>query len=335
MPTFMVRCVRVEKKVPGVEKKASAVSRVDTLFRGVQRRATSTPQILEAPVKAKANGPLTWVTLFGFFEAIVLFVCSIAFGDGFSILATILLCGLSTVVGVCNKWNLKLAKRPRNDAPVGDVVIRYPNGSYLIVRCNEDVARELYFAPEEIEYVVKNPTIYRMLSLLGTVMLMIGIIFLANSKLELQFAWAGAYIIINIAHWIAAAVPQRMHWDLSCYTMQEESVIGGPQNPTFTEALWKAILLTKDTRWVKNGGAAPQTKVWDDWLLEAEDMAKSYGSHVGPLNEPIWKGDDPEKGIIWDGPRSDDWDAKRSWDHLNEQNEQGRKSETVHPTVAA
>jgi hypothetical protein len=81
----------------------------------------------------------------------------------------------------------------------------------LIVRYNEDVARELYFAPEEIEYTIKSLRIYRLLSLVGTLMLMLGVIALANAKLQLQFVWAGAYISINIAYWVVAAVPQKMH----------------------------------------------------------------------------------------------------------------------------
>jgi len=50
------------------------------------------------------------------------------------------------------------------------------------------MARELYFAPEEIEYNVQNPTTYRMIALVGTLCLMLGIVALANAKLQLQFA---------------------------------------------------------------------------------------------------------------------------------------------------
>lgn len=151
------------------------------------------------------------MTLIGVLEVVILFTCSIIFGDGMSLLATILLGGLSTVVGICNKWTLELSKRPDRKALTGDgdAVIRYPNGSYLvsslpealcensqnrtdtfqIVKCTEDVARELFFAPEEIDYNIKSEPVYRLLSLLGTVMLMLGVIALANAKLQLQFGW--------------------------------------------------------------------------------------------------------------------------------------------------
>lgn len=104
-------------------------------------------------MKARATGPLTWVTLLGFMEALTLLIASIVFGDGMSLIATILLAGLSTIVGVCNKWTLKLVQPPKapddkSEIPRGDVVIRYPNGSFLVVKCSERAARELYFAPE-------------------------------------------------------------------------------------------------------------------------------------------------------------------------------------------
>jgi hypothetical protein len=249
--------------------------------------------------------------------SVSIFALSIIFGDGMSMIATILLSFLSTVVGVSNKWNLKLPRRPQAEAPPGDVVIRYPNGSYLIVQCDEDVARELYFAPEEIDYTIKSPMAYRILSLFGTLMLMLGVIALANAKLQLQMVWAGAYILINIVHWVVAAVPQKMHWDLSCYDVREQGVEGGPSNPSFTEALWKAILITKSKSWVKNGKAAPETEVWDAWLDKAEEQANMYQTHIGELEKPLWLDGDLSKATIFDAPHKDQWDAKSAWDALN------------------
>ena len=89
-----------------------------------------------------------------------------------SLVATLLLSFLSTLTGVANKSKLKLPGKPPGETPPGDTVIRYPNGSYLVVRCEEEIARELYFAPEEIEYKLSNQTAYRMVSLLGTIVLM-------------------------------------------------------------------------------------------------------------------------------------------------------------------
>jgi len=199
------------------------------------------------------------------------------------------------------------------------VVIRYPNGSYLIVRCDEDVARELYFAPEEIEYTIKDGKAYFMLSLLGTLMLMLGVIALANAKLQLQFVWAGAYLVANVTHWVAAAVPPRMHWDLSCYEVREQGIDGGPVNPNFTEALWKAILFTKSIEWVHVGEAAPQTATRNQWLHDAEVKANQYGSKIGELQNPLWKEGNLDKATIWRAPSREEWDAKEVWNRLNKE----------------
>ena len=132
----------------------------------------SQPETTKSRVTAKTTGPLSWVTILGFMLSVTLFVSSIVTGDGMSLVATLLLSFLSTLTGVANKSKLKLPGRRPGNAPPGDTVIRYPNGSYLVVRCEEEIARELYFAPEEIEYKLSNPATYRMVSLLGTIILM-------------------------------------------------------------------------------------------------------------------------------------------------------------------
>ena len=317
MQTFEVRCVEVTKK-----KEFQTATRWDTLFRGVpqsslERSKTGSPKKEPPPVKATATGPLALVTILGFTLSLILFTVSVLFGDGMSFIATMLLSFLSTLIGAANKWTLELPRRTGLPPTPGDTVIRYPNGSFLIVRCEEDVARELFFAPEEIKYNITNPTIYRMISLVGTIMLMLGVVCLANAKLQLQFAWAGAYIFINAAHWAAAAVPPKLHWDLSCYEVKEQSIERGPaKNITFTDALWKAILVTKSIRWTKTGKAAPQTDVWDEWLHDAEDIANTVTYHVDePQYELTWPCKNSKTHVVWDAPK--DWSAKRAWDAID------------------
>ena len=315
---------------------------MDTFFRGqpskkgsVDRIKTSKPPEYDSPlVKARAASPLSWVTLLGVFLSLSLFIISITLGDGMSLIATLLLSGLSTLIGISNGWKLQLPRRPKG-APTdpGDVVIRYPNGSYLIVKCNEDVARELYFAPEEIVYNVKNETVYRMISLIGTLMLMLGVIFLANAKLQLQFCWGGAYIILNAAHWVAASVPQRLHWDLSCYEIEEQGVEGGPHNSTFTDALFKAILFTKSKTWVRIGShAAPATDTWDQWLTEAVFHVSDLKARRDDVKSPIWptgSSSSGGKGTVWPIPDQNLWTPRDAWQKLNSEVSEAKGGSTV------
>ncbi|TKA80740.1 hypothetical protein B0A55_02689 [Friedmanniomyces simplex] len=270
---------------------------------------------MEPSVKAKAAGPLAYVTLLGSTLSVSLFTISIVFGDGMSLIATISLSLLSTLTGISNSWRLKLPKRRAESALAGDTVIRYPNGSFLVVKCDEEVARALFYAPEEIDYMITSAAIYRLISLVGTLMLMLGVVALANARVELHFAWAGAYIIINALYWIAAAVPPHLHWDFSCYELMEEGIVGGNENPYFTEALWKAIMLTKSTAWATNGNAAPRTDVWDEWLLEARTQSQLAEEHKGRLAQPYWPGKEPGKGISCG--MQERWDAIQALDRIS------------------
>jgi hypothetical protein len=226
---------------------------------------------------------LTVVNFLGFFLTCLLLGLSIWLSDGMSIIATILLSLLSSLIGLGNKWKLQLpVRKKKGTVPEGDVVIRYPKGSFLIVRCSEEVARELYFAPESIHYMLTHGTVYRLISLVGTMMLMGGVICLANAQIELQIAWAGSYMLLGSGYWVVAALPNKMHWDCSCYKVISECLAdsktkkkGCPsENETFTQALWKAIVVTKNIDWVTKSNACPDTRAWRSWLNKAQEVAK-------------------------------------------------------------
>ena len=210
-----------------------------------------------------------------------------------ALVATILLSSLTTLVGVGNRWKLRLKKRDaKRPVPPSDVVIVYPRGAFLIVKCDEDIARELYWHPEQCEYVV-GVTVYRVLALMATLMLMAGVIFLGNASLTLQTCYAGAYLILNAAYWTVAALPQGWNWDLSCFEVKMERYEGGEQCKSFPSALWRSIAITQSIRWVKNGNIAPGSEVWQQWLEDAEFHAKqgyrsrSYTAEEG-LRLPEW-----------------------------------------------
>lgn len=158
-PNYSIRCVKIIRKPD----------------QHVYRREKK--GLEESTVTAKTHGPLTWVAVVGCALSGVIFAIAVWQHDGMAMLADILLSTLSTVVAIATKWKLTLPKRMTKTPhlPPGDVVIRYTKGSFLIVNCDEDVARELYFAPENLEYLVKSSWQYRMISLLGTIMLMFGI----------------------------------------------------------------------------------------------------------------------------------------------------------------
>ncbi|KAL8753506.1 MAG: hypothetical protein Q9184_005404 [Pyrenodesmia sp. 2 TL-2023] len=191
--------------------------------------------------------------------------------DGMALLAVLLLSFLSTLVGFGCQWKLKLPSRiAKRQVPRSDVVINYPNGAFLVIKCNENVARALYWHPEECIYR-RNTREYRLISLLGTLVLMFGVIFLGNARINSQLGFAASYIVLNAAYWVVAALPQRWNWDLGCYNIKTEHYSSREDNKTFTTALWKAIAISGTTKWVRTSpGLAPATEQWNLWLEEAQ-----------------------------------------------------------------
>lgn len=203
-----------------------------------------------------------------------------------ALLATLSLSLLSTNTGIANKWQpTPNDPKPDPNSPPGDVVIKYPQGAFIVVRCSEQTARYLYFNPSErCHYMVRSTPLYRGLSLVSTLLLMAGVISLANATLKLQTAFAAAYMLINIFYWIGAALPQSHHWDLSRLKMTHIELHGGapPRDakiqdvpPTYTEALWKTIAVTGTKTWLAETDWAPRTAAWSEWLREAEDAAQA------------------------------------------------------------
>lgn len=225
-----------------------------------------------------------------------LLVLSIIEDDGMALLATILLSLVATLIGIGSRWSLKLKKRTAHrTVPPSDVVINYPNGAFLIIKCEEDIARELYFAPEECHYHVGN-TWYRVLSLIATIMLMFGVIFLGNAGLTLQVCFAAAYLILNAAYWTVAALPQKWNWDLSCFHVEtirySTGMESGEEPKTFTDALWKAIAITQSKEWVMNARISPMSNAWRRWLDEggrvADTCSKTWKDESGAILLPEW-----------------------------------------------
>ena len=143
---------------------------------------------------------------------------------------------------------------------------------------------------------------YRFLSLVGTLLLMGGVICLANARIQTQTAVAAAYMLINVFYWLVAAMPPGRHWDLSRLNAEHIVLRGGQPPraaiidnvaPTYTEALWKAIAVTGTKSWVKEAGWAPRTAAWDEWLHEAEEAAfieplKKVMQEVDGVTQEVW-----------------------------------------------
>ncbi|KIX06398.1 uncharacterized protein Z518_04374 [Rhinocladiella mackenziei CBS 650.93] len=180
-------------------------------------------------------GPLFWVSILGSLMALTLIGLSAHYHDGFSLLATIMLSMVSSFVGFGTHWTLvfkepTISRERKAAIPRSDVIIYYPNGSIRIIRPESEQIARLYFQTEHAQYIIDGAatcgeetdemrlmgftdTPYRTLALLSTVMLMTGVVSLANSSNILQVAFAASYLLLNGIYWAVSALnPCKYHW---------------------------------------------------------------------------------------------------------------------------
>jgi hypothetical protein len=248
-------------------------------------------------VPAKLFSPIHLLSIFSCVLSIALIVAAIVCQDGTAILAVTLISLASTVVGFASFWRPILMKRKHtNEVPRGDVLIRTREGAFVLVRCSEEVARELYSGTEECEYYVGGNT-YRALMALGTMLLMISVVLLGNCTWELKVFIGASYIVLNGLYWGLGMIPRSHFWDLSRYQWEDITPEDAARahlvtddddqregHPSFTRTLWYAIRETQLVGWVERSGAAPSTSQWKKWLWEAE-AAAAKGDREWPAVE--------------------------------------------------
>ncbi|KAI0133831.1 hypothetical protein BJ170DRAFT_176490 [Xylariales sp. AK1849] len=238
-------------------------------------------------VPAALYSPVHILSIFSLLLTVAIIIASALWGDGTAICAVALVSTASSVVGAASWWRPILMKRSHtNKVPDGDVVIRTREGAFLLVKCTENVARELYAGTEECEYRV-GARMYSALMGLGTLLLMVSVILLGNCKWNSQIFIGASYISLNGMYWAMGLLPKRLFWDLSRYGIENITPLHSlnahdttdEKDPregvkSFTRTLWYCIRETKRTAWVERSGAAPSTPQWKAWLAEAEQAAE-------------------------------------------------------------
>lgn len=238
------------------------------------------------PVRTRLFSPIHVLSIFSCLLSIALIVCAFVWRDGSAVLAVSTMSLASAILGYASVWVLKPSKSrcaSNRKRAKGDVLIRTKEGAFILVKCSPEVARELYSGDDEYSYIVSDRT-HRLLTALGTILVMIGVIFFGNSSWNLQILVGSSYIVLNLFYFWIGTLPASYFWDLSRYRWQEvtpedaecthESQEDDPNTrPSFTRSLWFAIRDTRQTGWVKRSGAVPETPQWEEWLREAKENA--------------------------------------------------------------
>lgn len=64
--------------------------------------------------------------------------------------------------------------------------------------------------------------------------------------------------------------PPAWSFDFSGYEIEEEHLSSGGKSASFAEGLFKAIVFTRSTSWIKLNTTVPDTEHWREWLRQAE-----------------------------------------------------------------
>lgn len=237
------------------------------------------------------SSPIHIVAVFSFLLTIGLIVAAAHWRDGTAILAIILVSFATSTIGY-GAWWRSLTVRARLTATAsspGDMVIRTREGAFLLIKCTEQIASELYSGVEECEYVASGRR-YRIVMILGAILIMPAVILFGNCTFNMQALVGASYMMLNIIYWSLGLVPKRYYWDLSRYEwmdltphdarnahQNDRTVDGhGAENVrSFTRTLWYVIRETKVTGWVERSGAVPSTPQWKRWVQKAQEAAVS------------------------------------------------------------
>ncbi|KAH7086220.1 hypothetical protein FB567DRAFT_593168 [Paraphoma chrysanthemicola] len=186
----------------------------------------------------------------------------------------------------------------------GDVVIAYPNGSFLVVRCSQELQDELFFNSGFSRFHASSTTeIYKTLTFV--LIQFFCILYFVDIRSAYKAFWAGAYATTVYSLWILVVFSERLSWGSSCFTTTQEHIMDGNEDSKlvttgeyWTEALWKTIAISQSTDWVDEIVASPTPTGWREWLSAAE-------AHAATVQSRTIAGDDGLE-IHWKLPI---WDA--------------------------
>lgn len=257
------------------------LNRRPTLKDQISSRISNRPSLVdEPPVAARLNSPLHLLSMVSFLMTLGLIIAAGVWNDGTAIIAVSLISIASSIICYAASWRPLLLTRSKKADWPGDLVIRTYQGAFLVVKCTDEVARELYTGAQECEYY-HSGAMYIMLMTAGAVMIMPSVILMGNCSFNMQVLMGAAYMILNVAYWLLSILPPHLFWDLSRYKWADVTPVDCRGNEVFdgssvySKTLWYAIRETKSTAWIPRSGAVPNTPQWRKWYDEAQVAAVS------------------------------------------------------------
>jgi len=225
------------------------------------------------------------LSFFSFLVTWGLFTAACILHDGPAALGIAVLALQSSLGCAAWLWKPVLAVRRKDSKDArGDIVIRTRGGAFVIVRCNEDVARQLYVGEEIAEYHL-SPDLAKLMTGVATVLLMVslrppfyfelhadlskfGVVLIGNARWTMQAAIGGTFVALNFLYWCMALLSRKRCWNYPSIFTVKPMELEYCKKDSYTECLFAVICRTKD-EWLREGNAAPDGANWDIWLSKA------------------------------------------------------------------
>jgi hypothetical protein len=124
-------------------------------FRTLTHSITGDSDKPKPRIPPQVLSPLNILSVGSCLMTIGVFIAAVVIKDGTACVALGTISLVSSIVGYASWWSPVLTSRTfRSKVPPGDIAVRTREGAFLLVRCNENVARELYVGTEECLYYV-------------------------------------------------------------------------------------------------------------------------------------------------------------------------------------
>lgn len=221
-------------------------------------------------VEARLLSPLNLVAVGSFLLTMGLVGWAVAIGDGVALIGILVMAFTTPVLCLGRKWSFALPRRKTGSAPRGDVIWCTNHGSITMVECKEDIALALYFASERPVYLVSSYTGQGLSGVVGGLTLVASIVLFGNATWTIKAALLATYTALNIVYWLVTLCPPQWTWRFNVEVEETPH-----ENMTFTTALWTAIRLSKNVKWVLDSDLVPRSPVWEEWLRMADEKAKA------------------------------------------------------------
>ncbi|KAI4129174.1 MAG: hypothetical protein LQ341_006595 [Variospora aurantia] len=175
----------------------------------------------KVPVVYRTLAPLNLLAVASSLLSVGLLVWAALLHDGVAFIGILLISFASSALGYASYWQRILPVR-RADRRMRQEIVLLPRwGAFIIVRCPEGIARDLYWNPEECQYSSSSRAARLFGGVLGGLMVLAAVVLFANcSSWAMQAAIGTSYAVLNVAYWLTTVIPEAWSWDLRCYDVR-------------------------------------------------------------------------------------------------------------------